>query len=418
VEASPSPKWDHYSGVAQLSARLRERRASPVEFVAKCVRRIENLDPQLNAFITVAAESAAEAARTAETEIEHGKWRGSLHGIPLAVKDLYDTAGIRTTAASEQFRRRIPSADAAAVETLKDAGAIVLGKTNMHALGMGTTGLQSAFGPVRNPWNPDYIAGGSSSGSAAAVASGMCCATLDTDAIGSCRLPAACCGVVGFKGTYSLVDMAGILGDAPPPSEDILWLSHAGVMARKVEDVALVLDALVGRNRDQGSLSFVDGMDQEADLRIGAANNLSADANVLEAFEQAVETIRSLGYPVTRVAAPLTDFSRGTRDIKTDREAVAKRHFGHIDLLLLPTAPQTTPPIEEAENNPMALSAEYTMFANYFGLPAVSVPCGFDKRGLPLGLQIVGRPWDEESVLQLAYRYQNASVWTQRRPLA
>ena len=410
METSPSSKWDHYSSVAELAARLRQRRVTPTELLATCLERIDKLGPQLNAFITVAAESAAEAARTAEAEIEHGKWRGSLHGIPIAVKDFYDTSGIRTTAGAEQFKHRVPSVDAAAVRRLKDAGAIIVGKTNMHALGMGTTGLQSAFGPVRNPWNPDFIAGGSSSGSAAAVASGMCCATLDTDAIGSCRLPAACCGVVGFKGTYSLIDISGILGGEPPPSEDILRLSHAGVMARKVEDVALVLDALVG------SPSFVDGLNQEATLRIGAANNLTADTEVLEAFEQAVETIGALGYPVTGAAAPLTDFGTGTRDIEAGREAVASRNFGHIDLLLLPTAPRTTPSIKEAANNPLALSAEYTMFANYFGLPAVSVPCGFDRRGLPLGLQILGRPWDEQSVLQLAHRYQRATAYADRRP--
>ena len=337
-----------------------------------------------------------------------------MKGIP----NFYDTSGMRTTAGAEQFKRRVPTADAAAVKRLKDAGAIIVGKTNMHALGMGTTGLQSAFGPVRNPWNPDFIAGGSSSGSAAAVASGMCCATLDTDAIGSCRLPAACCGVVGFKGTYSLIDASGVLAGEQPPSEDIQKLSHAGVMARKVEDVALVLDALLAGNRDRGATSFADGLNREAVLRIGAANNLTPAAEVLEAFEQAVETIRGLGYPVAAAVAPLTDFSKGTCDIDADRRAVADRHFQDIDILLLPMGPKATPPINEADKNPMALSAEYTMFANYFGLPAVSVPCGFDRRGLPLGLQIVGRPWDDESVLQVAYRYQNASGWTERRPLA
>ncbi len=411
MKASPSACWDSYSSVTELTKRLRQRRVSPVELVETCLRRIEKLDPHLRAFITVAAESAAEAAKAAETEIEQGKWRGSLHGIPLAVKDFYDTAGMRTTAGAEQFKHRVPTADAEAVRRLKDAGAIVVGKTNMHSLGMGTTGLESAFGPVKNPWNPDFIAGGSSSGSAAAVASGMSCATLDTDAIGSCRLPAACCGVVGFKGTYSLIDISGILGGEQPPSEDIQRLSHAGVMARKVEDIALVLDALLG------STSFVDGLNQEANLRIGAANNLSAELEVLEAFEQAVETIRALGYPVTGVAAPLTDFGKGTRDIEADREAVATRNFCHIDLLLLPTAPKTTPRIKKANENPLAMSAEYTMFANYFGLPAVSVPCGFDRRGLPLGLQLVGRPWDEQSVLQVAHRYQNASACTERRPV-
>jgi aspartyl-tRNA(Asn)/glutamyl-tRNA(Gln) amidotransferase subunit A len=205
--------------------------------------------------------------------------------------------------------------------------------------------------------------------------------------------------------------MSGVLGGEQPPSEEILWLSHAGVMARKVEDVAHVLDALVG------STSFVGGLNQEAIPRIGAANNLAADTEVLEAFEQAVETIGALGYPITGAAAPLTDFGKGARNIESDREAVANRHFGHIDLLLLPTAPNTTPPIMEAENNPLALSAEYTMFANYFGLPAISVPCGFDRRGLPLGLQIVGRPWDDQSVLQVAHRFQSASACIERRPV-
>ena len=147
----------------------------------------------------MAADAALHAAKAAEKDIEQGHWKGPLHGIPIAIKDFYDTAGLKTTAAFERFRDRIPPKDAVGVEKLKKAGAIVIGKTNMHTLGMGTTGLESYFGPVRNPWNANYIPGGSSSGSAAAVASGLCYATLDTDAIGSCRLPAACCGVVGYK---------------------------------------------------------------------------------------------------------------------------------------------------------------------------------------------------------------------------
>jgi aspartyl-tRNA(Asn)/glutamyl-tRNA(Gln) amidotransferase subunit A len=413
-----SSQWDSYSSIADLNAELRQRRASPVELVAACLRRIESLQPRLNAFITVAAESATQVAETAETEIEQGKWRGPLHGLPLAVKDFYDTSGIRTTAAFERFKHRVPYADAASVRRLKDAGAIIVGKTNMHSLGMGTTGLESAFGPAKNPWNPDFITGGSSSGSAAAVASGMCCATLDTDAIGSCRLPAACCGVVGFKGTYSLIDMSGILDGEQPPSEDVLWLAHAGLTTRKVEDVAILLDALARRNQDRRSTSFVDSLTLDAELRIGMADNLRADREVLEIFEQAIETIRAFGYPVSPAAAPLTDFGKGTRDIEADRGTVADRHFRDIDLLLLPTAPRATPAIKEADKNPLALSAEYTMFANYYGLPAISVPCGFDRRGLPLGLQIVGRPWGEESVLRLAYQYQNASAYTEQRPLA
>ena len=286
----------------------------------------------------------------------------------------------------------------------------------MHTLGMGTTGLQSCFGPARNPWNADFVAGGSSSGSAAAVASGMCCATLDTDAIGSCRLPAACCGVVGFKGAYSLIDMRGILGGEEPPSPEILWLSHAGVMARNVEDVALVLDVLAEPSGDGHALSFADSLNRETELRIGVADNFRADIEVLEIFEEAVETIRSLRYPTRTAQAPLVDMSKGVGDIVADRRTVGDRCFKDIDLIVLPTVPTLTPRVEDATENPLALSAENTMFANYYGLPAISVPCGFDKRGLPVGLQIVGRPKGDRLVLRLARQYERMSGHNQKRP--
>jgi aspartyl-tRNA(Asn)/glutamyl-tRNA(Gln) amidotransferase subunit A len=403
--------------IPNLAESLRKQIMSPVDVVASCLERIVRLEPRLHAFITVTAESAANEAKAAEHDIARGGWKGFLHGIPVSIKDFYDTVGIRTTAAFEHFKHRIPAKDAAPVQKLRDAGAIIIGKTNMHTLGMGTTGLESCFGPAKNPWNPDFITGGSSSGSAAAVASGMCFATLDTDAIGSCRLPAACCGVVGFKGTYRLVDMTGILAGEQPPSEDIRWMSHAGVTTRNVEDTAVVLDALVDRRGDEGLCSFADSLNQAADLRIGVANNVRADGEVKEAFERAVETIRSLGYPVKAAKAPLTDLSKGIADMEADRRRVADRYFSDIDLLLLPTTPTVTPRVDEAKGNPMTLSAANTMFANYFGLPAVSVPCGFDRRGLPLGLPIVGRPWDDRSVLRLAYRYQ-ASGHKTRPPLS
>src|SRR5215469_17983556 len=182
--------------IATLHQHIRTQQVSPVEVVNTCLKRIEQINPKLNAFITVLADQAREQARMAEREIRAGKWRGPLHGVPLGIKDFYDTAGIRTTAAFEYFKDRVPGKDAVGVAKLKHAGAILIGKMNMHRLGEGTTGMDSCFGPVRNPWSAQHIPGGSSSGSAAAVASGMCYATLDTDAIGSCRLPAACCGVV------------------------------------------------------------------------------------------------------------------------------------------------------------------------------------------------------------------------------
>jgi aspartyl-tRNA(Asn)/glutamyl-tRNA(Gln) amidotransferase subunit A len=203
--------------IATIHQQVRMQKVSPVEVVHACLSRIEQFNPKLNAFITVLADQALAQARVAEAEIKAEKWRGPLHGIPVGIKDFYDTAGIKTTAAFEGFKDRVPGKDAAAVAKLKEAGAIIVGKMNMHRLGMGTTGLESYYGPVVNPRNAEYIPGGSSAGSAAAVASGMCYATLDTDAIGSCRLPAACCGVVGFKGTCGLIDPQGILEGEPDP---------------------------------------------------------------------------------------------------------------------------------------------------------------------------------------------------------
>ena len=201
---------------------------------------MEQLNASTNAFITMLPDQARHQAKDAASEIAAGAYRGPLHGIPIAIKDFYDTAGIRTTAAFEHFQHRIPQRDAVSVKKLKDAGAIIVGKTNMHRLGMGTTGIESAYGPVLNPWNADYIAGGSSAGSAAAVASGMCHATLDTDAIGSCRLPASCCGVVGFKGTYGLIDAKGILELALREFagkiaivEQVRGLQHINVLSRQ-----------------------------------------------------------------------------------------------------------------------------------------------------------------------------------------
>src|SRR6185437_15660747 len=229
--------------------------------------RIAALNSSLNAFITVTAELAQHQARDAEREIGAQQCRGPLHGVPVAVKDFYDTAGIRTTAAFEHFANRVPVRDAEMVVRLRDAGAVLVGKTNMHKLGMGTTSLDSAFGPVVNPWNAHYVAGGSSGGSAAAVAAGLCFATLDTDAIGSCRLPAACCGVVGFKGTYGLISPRGIL-EGEEADEMILWLSHPAIPTRNVEDTVLVLDVLAERNKNTKTIDYVRALKRDRKVRI------------------------------------------------------------------------------------------------------------------------------------------------------
>jgi aspartyl-tRNA(Asn)/glutamyl-tRNA(Gln) amidotransferase subunit A len=290
------------------------------------------------------------------------------HGTPIGIKDFYDTAGIRTTAAFKPFANRVPKKDAVAVAQLKRAGAIIIGKTNMHELGQGTTSLVSAFGPVKNPWNADYIAGGSSGGSAAAVATGMCFATLDTDAIGSCRLPAACCGVTGFKGTYGLISTQGILeGEKADPA--IIALAHAAFTTRSATDTLLVLHAITKLDPPPARKPRI---------------------------------VRVPNFKTTTVDNPGFDI----RNIEADRRAIAQRLFKDVDFLILPTTTQTTPTVKEATGNPLALSAENTMFANYYGLPAISVPAGRDSNGMPVGSQIVGRPGEDMAVLDFARQYQ------------
>src|SRR5262245_48756097 len=400
--------------LADASELIRQRHISPVELVTACLDRIERLQPRLNAFISVVRESALEAARMAERDIHQGRWKGPLHGIPVGIKDFYDTAGLRTTAAFDRFRDRIPEKDAVSVEKLKRAGAIVIGKTNMHTLGMGTTGLESCFGPVKNPRNADYIPGGSSSGSAAAVASGFCYATLDTDAIGSCRLPAACCGVVGYKGSYGLIDMKGILEGEQPPDETIRWLSHAGLTTRSVRDTALLLEALADPH-DTERTTWRDSVVGERRFHIGMADNCRTDAEVASAFERGIETLRMLRHEVTPIPAPLTDFRRGIANIERDRETVGNLALKDVDALVLPTTATATLSITDAGNKAQALSPELTLFANYYGLPAVSVPCGLDSRGLPIGIQIVGKPRDDRAVLELADQYERAIEFNRRQ---
>jgi len=393
-----SPDRHAADDIASSSERIRRGELSPLALVAECQARIKTLQPQLNAFITLTDDVALDAARVAEMEIRSGQWRGPLHGIPIAVKDFYDTAGLETTAASGHFKERVPHKDAVSVGKLKRAGAILLGKTNMHTLGMGTTGLESAFGPVKNPWNPEYIPGGSSSGSAAAVATGMCYATLDTDAVGSCRLPAACCGVVGFKGSYGLISLEGILAGEQSPGEDILWLSHAGVMTRSVQDTSVVLDVLAARS----------GEKFERSLRLGSARNCPPPEGLTHVYDKALRVLRQLGHQVTDVSAPLINPSHGIANIEPDRKTIAATVFSDIDVLVLPTLPCCVPTVASCGRNPLALSPVYTAFANYYGLPAISVPCGTDENGLPLGLQFVGRPNDDHAVLQVAQAYEKA----------
>src|SRR3954466_717085 len=227
----------HLLDLSEASRAVQKKEVSPVELTQACLARIEKLNPGLNAFITVTATAALEDARKAEAEIERGEWKGPLHGIPLAVKDLIETAGVKTTAASAVLKGNVPTADAEVIRRLKSAGAILLGKLNLHEFAYGGSGIIGHFGPARNPWNAAHVTGGSSSGSAAAVAACLCYGAIGTDTAGSIRLPAACCGITGLKPTYGLVSARGVI--------PLSWsLDHVGPMARTAADAAIMLQAI------------------------------------------------------------------------------------------------------------------------------------------------------------------------------
>src|SRR5438445_211978 len=239
LQASPVSDDLAFLTISELSELIRTRKISPVEVTRVMLQRIEKFNPILNAYVTVTSEQAMKSAQDAEKEIQHGKWRGPLHGVPLALKDLFDTAGVRTTAASALFKDRVPQEDAEVVGKLKAAGAVLLGKLNMHEFAYGGSSTVSYFGAVHNPWEPTYSTGGSSGGSAAAVAAGLCFGALGSDTGGSIREPAAYCGIVGLKPTYGLVSTRGVI--------PLSWsLDHVGPLARTAADAALILQVIAG----------------------------------------------------------------------------------------------------------------------------------------------------------------------------
>lgn len=397
------------AGIAEISTLVRARKVTPRELVRECIERIERLNPTVNAFITVLEEPALAAAEQAERDIAAGRWKGPLHGIPVAAKDFFDTAGIRTTAAFAPFEKRVPSRDADVITRFKNAGAILVGKTNMHELGMGTTSVESHFGAVRNPWNQEYVAGGSSGGSAAAVAAEICFATVDTDAIGSCRLPAAICGVVGFKPTYGAISTLGILDGEKGADETIVKLSHGAFQCRTGADAVLLLDVLADRTAADVSVG------ERERPSIGVVTNYEATADVEAAFRKALGTMTSFAREMRDVEAPLSA-PFGIETIDEDRERVSAWLFAGVDVLVLPTTASTAPTIEAARGDARAVSAANTYFCNYYALPAVTVPCGFDANGLPAGIQIVGQPRADRLVLDVARRFESRAVPSPMRP--
>jgi len=453
--------------IQTLSHEIRARRVSPAELTRECLAAIEKLNPELNAFITVLAESALEEARRAEQEIFRGKYRGPLHGIPVGLKDLIDTAGTRTTAASALFKDRVPSEDAEVVRRLRAGGAVILGKQNLHEFGYGASSLISYYGEVRNPWNTTRIAGGSSGGSAASVAAGLGYAAIGTDTAGSIRLPAAYCGVVGIKPTYGRISTQGVI--------PLAWsYDHVGTITRTVCDGALALQVLAGHETGDKTTADIPIADYTCDLdeqlpplRVGIPREFffdDLDAEVAAAVENAIQTLREMGCEIrdeikldvstdrtlsnaeswayhkkfvarspelyqpatlTRIRAgeniSEADVERAKRELTAMRDSFQKV-FEEVDVLLTPTAPIPPPPIAELKDNPGQLRpAELIMLRNtrpfnVWGIPALSLPCGFTKDGMPIGLQLAGAPWVPDKGLHLAYQYEQATEWHKRVP--
>ena len=451
--------------IREAGELVRRKAISPVELTRACLLRIEQLNPALNAFITVTAEQAMAQAREAEAEVRRGRWRGPLHGIPVGLKDNIDTAGVRTTLASAIFKDRVPSADAEVVRRLKSAGAVLLGKQNLHEVAFGTTAAVSYFGPVLNPWQPDRIAGGSSGGSAAAVAAGLCFGAVGTDAGGSIRVPSGYCGIVGLKPTYGLVGMRGA-------GEEGWWsMNHVGPMCRSVADAALLLSAIAGYDpRDSTSIEapipdYTAALRAKVSaLRLAAPREVfydKLDPEIEAAMSKALGVLRSLTAGLREVSlqpisgtiaadivlaenyafhAPYfaktpqlyhASISRNLRQgsevttaayIQARRELDGARRaigaiFSTVDLLVTPTTAVLPPTIEEAVRLGIELELiRNTAPFNTYGLPTISIPCGFTSSGLPVGMQISGPRFGEAKVLALAHAYQQATDWHTRRP--
>lgn len=455
----------------RASDLIRRGDLSPIALTEACLRRIDRYDSALNAFITIMRDEALAAARTLEREQLSGRWRGPLHGIPIALKDNIDTAGVRTTAASGVFSDRVPSEDAEVVTRLKNAGAILLGKLNLHEFALGGTSAVSHFGAVHNPWALDHHPGGSSGGSGAAVAADLCVAALGTDTAGSVRIPASACGIVGFKPTYGRVSNRGTIPMA--------WtLDHVGPMCKTVEDAAILLGVMAGFDNLDPSSVDVPVADYAgavgaptASLRLGvptAGFFENLDPEVAAALDAALGVLGELTAGVRDVDVPAAGsvmdiwnpeiyayhepwittspelYQDSTRRLieqasATDAWVYADAHrrvdrlrrdigqvFADVDLLITPTrrtppgliVPATPPANAGADGAPSGGSGALNNTAafNIYGLPTISVPCGFTGDGLPIGLQISGAHFAEATVVALAHAYEQATDWHRRTP--
>ncbi len=460
-----------YLTIAEAGARLRRKEFSAVELTDACLDRIDALDGKLHSFITVTADLALEQARQAEKELRAGIDRGPLHGIPIALKDLYATKNIRTTCHSAVLVNWLPDHDATTVTKLQEAGTILLGKLGMHEFAFGGPSVDAPFPAVRNPWNTAHIPGGSSSGSGAALAAGLCYGALGSDTGGSIRTPSSHCGIVGIKPTYGRVSRSGVI--------PLSWsLDHAGPMARSVEDSAIMLQAIAGHDpKDSASASVTvpnfqsamkDGGNGIKGLRVGVPRrnwfdeNLGIDPKTEAVFNQALKVLESLGAMVvdldgkpfslarkanqtilvceayayhekTMQETPLMFGSSVRRRIlegaflsaadyltaQRARAVLNKQicaNFAEVDIFAVPSAARPPESFEGMDPNEQNLRPSFTNPFNLSGLPAISVPCGFTEAHLPAGIQFVAPALQEATCFRVAYAYEQATEWHKQRP--
>lgn len=458
--------------IHQLAPLLEKKEISPLELFNEAMERIHQLQPKLNSFITITEEEGRKAATEAEDEIRKGQYRGPLHGIPISIKDLFATRGVRTTAGSKVLAKWIPDYDATAVAHLQQAGMVLVGKTNMHEFAYGVTNDNPHYGPARNPWEPTRVPGGSSGGSAAAVASSQCAASLGSDTGGSIRTPAAVCGVVGLKPTYGRVSRYGAV--------PLAWsLDHVGPLTKSVEDAAIILAAIAGPDPMDPSSSSRPIPDYRKDmrggirgLRMGVPRQYfweNVDPEIQKLVSAAIRQMESLGAMRVEVDIPAlencaameahitlaeatsyhepylkkqaddygpavrTNLEAGRYLLATDyvksqrARTLLQRNFNEAfkraDVIVSPTLPALPPLVGEVwvqsgdlREHVIDAFLRFNIPYDLTGLPAISVPCGFSSAGLPIGLQIGGRAFEEGTILKFAHAYEQSTDWHRARP--
>ena len=457
-------KGNWYGSVSEAAEMIRNGDTSALELTRLMLDRIEKLNGSLNAFITVTADSALAQAEKADRELARGRDRGPLHGIPVAIKDLIDTRGVLTTGGSKHYADRVPESDAAVVSRLREAGAIMLGKTGLHELAFGSTSINPFFGAISNPWKLDHHPGGSSGGSAVAVAMGMAYATLGTDTGCSVRQPAQCCGIVGHKPTFGLVSKAGVL---PLVSS----MDHVGPITRCVGDAALVLQAIAGPDHGDpltlnDSVEDFSGRLEETieGTVVGVPRQYffeGGDPEVIEIVEKSLAVFSELGAKLREVTLPDCEVAYEAANatfseiVDANGDALAQNPHGfsaefkkryqsmakyrgaayeaaqtyrvkfkkdiaevmqNCDVLATPTSTVAAAPIEKRPPNHAKERRKNACIFDFTGQPSISVPCGFTREGLPVGLMLSGRVLEDSTVLRFARAFERVTPWHTYHP--